>query len=197
MKGVANLVVGLFLILDLTLAFGNEPERHKHEGHKPDPIFSAHLLKVDHEAKTVDFLIEFKHAPDFGKTDKLGRQAYAFQFFISPTPIEMATFYQTAAGANKRHDLIVVRMERSPHEGKVRLRREVPGFKHKRTPWGPVIREMNYSLDGRNVVFQLPLSAFDGYDGRIYYYLEGYRYGAWDGETISGSTVLKQEHPGK
>jgi hypothetical protein len=124
----------------------------------------------------------FDRVPDFQSVDEFGRQADAFQVWLT---------YEGGPVSGEAPDSLI-RGAEIHVAGTVRLRWIEPASSDPNAGgWGELLGEVPYRQAGRFVSFAFPLAWLEATALPISYTLESYYdYGHWNGQTYTGVSVV-------
>jgi hypothetical protein len=164
-------------------------------------IIRGHKCQTDPRRGVATFKLRFAQIPDFFTLDELGVPATSFQYFADAggRPSGVADFYAAAAGEGDASGKTLLRGEEIHVDGDLRVRSIVPLWDEPGSGgWGPIVGEVDYSLVDATLSFEVPLSVLkDTGDGVVWYLLEGYSHGFWDGVTLAGLCRAPAQRPSR
>jgi len=164
-------------------------------------VIRGHKCLTDPKRGVAAFKIRFAQPPDFFTLDDLGVPATSFQYFVEAgaRPSGVGDFYSAAAGEADASSKTLLRGEEIHVDGDLRVRGIVPGWDEPGSGgWGPIVGAVDYSLVDATLSFEVPLSMLkDAGDGVVWYLLEGYNHGVWDGVTLAGLCRAPAQRPSR
>jgi len=154
-------------------------------------VIKGHRCATDLKRGVVVFKLKFAQTPDFFTLNGEGAPATSFQYYVEAArpPAAVGDFYSAAAGQGDASTKSILRGEEIHVDGDLRVRGIVPFWDEPGSGgWGPIVDEVPYTLEDGTVTFEVPLSSLkDTGDGQLWYLVEGYLFGSWDGVTLAGS----------
>lgn len=151
--------------------------------------FWAYSAKVDASDQTATFTIRFKAVPDLYTTDPNGQIKDSFAFWVDPdAPNAYDRAFDHLIGDLPNSKQTFIASSTIADVGQLQTSwvqdsTTYPG-PWGANGWGSVEGYVGYTLTGRTLSFDVPLSMLQDTDGRFYYSLMVLRYGAAEGNVL-------------